>query len=132
MPHDQKFANGQCLHSLTASNRHAASIEGVKVYHELNHIRPKPGLPNSSIAIYDFRTLVIRHPWEFHTETEVKDLQNQERQRLYVPETEGQPNHPGVEGAAADDVHYDISQFGLDRTTACPSEDQLQSELNMP
>ena len=57
---------------------------------------------------------------EFYTEAELKDLQNQERQRLIVTETEGQPpaNHSGVEGAAADDVHYDFSQFGLDRAQA--------------
>lgn len=57
---------------------------------------------------------------EFYTEAELKELQKQERQRLIVTETEGQPaaNHSGVEGAAADDVHYDFSQFGLDRAQA--------------
>jgi hypothetical protein len=57
---------------------------------------------------------------EFYTEEEVNDLQKQERQRLLVTETEGQPpaNHSGVEGADADDVHYDFSQFGLDRAQA--------------
>jgi hypothetical protein len=57
---------------------------------------------------------------EFYTEAELKDLQKQERQRLFVTETEGQPpaNHSGVEGADADDVHYDFSQFGLDRAQA--------------
>lgn len=57
---------------------------------------------------------------EFYTEAEMKDLQKQERQRLLVTETEGQPpaNHSGVEGADADDVHYDFSQFGLDRAQA--------------
>ena len=57
---------------------------------------------------------------EFYTEAEVKDLQKQERQRLIVTETEGQPpaNHSGIEGADVDDVHYDFSQFGLDRAQA--------------
>jgi hypothetical protein len=57
---------------------------------------------------------------EFYTEQELKDLQKQERERLLVTETEGQPpaNHSGVEGADADDVHYDFSQFGLDRAQA--------------
>ena len=57
---------------------------------------------------------------EFYTEAELKDLQKQERERLMVTETEGQPsaNHSGVEGADPDDVHYDFSQFGLDRAQA--------------
>jgi hypothetical protein len=57
---------------------------------------------------------------EFYTEAELKDLQKQERERLMVTETEGQPsaNHSGIEGADPDDVHYDFSQFGLDRAQA--------------
>lgn len=57
---------------------------------------------------------------EFYTDAELKDLQKKERQRLEVTETEGQPpaNHSGIEGADADDVHYDFSQFGLDRAQA--------------
>jgi hypothetical protein len=57
---------------------------------------------------------------EFYTEAELKDLQKQERERLAVTEEKGQPpsNHSGVEGADADDVHYDFSQFGLDRAQA--------------
>ena len=54
---------------------------------------------------------------EFYTEAELQALAKQERERLDQIEEEGQPpaNHSGVEGAAADDVHYDFSQFGLDR-----------------
>ena len=54
---------------------------------------------------------------EFYTEDELRALAKQERERLEKIESEGQPpaNHSGVEGAAADDVHYDFSQFGLDR-----------------
>jgi hypothetical protein len=54
---------------------------------------------------------------EFYTEAELKELAKKEHERLIRAETEGQPpaNHSGVEGAAADDVHYDFSQFGLDR-----------------
>ncbi len=54
---------------------------------------------------------------EFYTEGELQALAKQERERLNRIEEEGQPlaNHSGVEGAAADDVHYDFSQFGLDR-----------------
>src|SRR4029077_1368823 len=54
---------------------------------------------------------------EFYTEQELQALAKRERERLDQIEAEGQPpaNHSGVEGAAADDVHYDFSQFGLDR-----------------
>src|SRR5579863_7582803 len=54
---------------------------------------------------------------EFYTEEELQALAKQERERLEKIESEGQPaaNHSGVEGAPADDVHYDFSQFGLDR-----------------
>jgi hypothetical protein len=54
---------------------------------------------------------------EFYTEAELKELAKKEHERLVQIEENGQPlaNHSGVEGAAADDVHYDFSQFGLDR-----------------
>ena len=54
---------------------------------------------------------------EFYTEAELQALAKKERERLSQIEDEGQPpaNHSGVEGAPADDVHYDFSQFGLDR-----------------
>src|SRR4029077_10236943 len=57
---------------------------------------------------------------EFYTEAELQVLAKQERERLGQVEDEGQPsaNHSGVEGAPADDVHYDFSQFGLDRAQA--------------
>ncbi len=57
---------------------------------------------------------------EFYTEAELQALAKQERQRLVQVEDEGQPlsNHSGVEGAPADDVHYDFSQYGLDRAQA--------------
>jgi hypothetical protein len=57
---------------------------------------------------------------EFYTEAELKDVQKRERERLTTIEEEGQPaaNHSGIEGADADDVHYDFSQFGLDRAQA--------------
>ncbi|HYT08596.1 MAG TPA: hypothetical protein VEL77_13190 [Rugosimonospora sp.] len=54
---------------------------------------------------------------EFYAEAELQALAKKERERLTKIEDEGQPpaNHSGVEGAPADDVHYDFSQFGLDR-----------------
>jgi hypothetical protein len=57
---------------------------------------------------------------EFYTEAELQALAKQERERLGQVEAEGQPsaNHSGIEGAPADDVHYDFSQFGLDRAQA--------------
>src|SRR5437879_2821274 len=57
---------------------------------------------------------------EFYTEAELQALAKRERERLVKIEDEGQPpsNHSGVEGAPADDVHYDFSQFGLDRGQA--------------
>jgi hypothetical protein len=57
---------------------------------------------------------------EFYTEAELQALAEHEHERLGQIEDEGQPaaNHSGVEGAPADDVHYDFSQFGLDRAQA--------------
>jgi len=57
---------------------------------------------------------------EFYTEAELKALAKQERERLVQVEEEGQPpaNHSGIEGEPADDVHYDFSQYGLDRGQA--------------
>jgi hypothetical protein len=54
---------------------------------------------------------------EFYTEAELEALAKKERERLALDEEEGLPpaNHSGVEGAPADDVHYDFAQFGLDR-----------------
>ena len=56
---------------------------------------------------------------EFYTDTELAELQKQQRERLKrdYDEGEGQApsNHSGIAGAPADDVHYDFAQFGLDR-----------------
>ena len=53
---------------------------------------------------------------EFYTEAELASVQKQQRERLAQTEEEGEPaaNHSGVEGAPAENVHYDHSQFGLD------------------
>src|SRR5437879_3014610 len=55
---------------------------------------------------------------EFYTEAELAQLQKRERERLNrdYDEGEGEPpaNHSGVEGAPAENVHYDHAQFGLD------------------
>jgi hypothetical protein len=48
---------------------------------------------------------------EFYTEAELTDMVQKERARLSRNEEEGLPTQPGT----ADDVHYDFSQFGLDR-----------------
>ena len=53
---------------------------------------------------------------EFYTEEELGAVQKRQRERLGLDEKEGEPpaNHSGVEGAPAEDVHYDHAQFGLD------------------
>ena len=48
---------------------------------------------------------------EFYTEAELTDAVQKERKRVSQNEEEGRPTEPGT----ADDVHYDFSQFGLDR-----------------
>jgi hypothetical protein len=55
---------------------------------------------------------------EFYTDEELQALAKKERDRLKDVEEHGQPaaNHSGIEGSATDDVHYDFSQFGLDRS----------------
>jgi len=51
---------------------------------------------------------------EFYTETELAAAQQREHQRLARNEEEGRPTEPGT----ADDVHYDFSEYGLDRSQA--------------
>ena len=53
---------------------------------------------------------------EFYTEAEFAKLQKNQQDRLAVNYVEGEPpaNHSGVPGAAAEYVHYDHAQFGLD------------------
>ncbi len=48
---------------------------------------------------------------EFYTEAELKDLMKSEQNRVSQNEEEGRPTEPGTDA----DVHYDMSQFGLDR-----------------
>jgi hypothetical protein len=48
---------------------------------------------------------------EFYTEEELKALIEKEKDRVDKNEEEGRPTEPGT----AEDVHYDFSQFGLDR-----------------
>jgi hypothetical protein len=51
---------------------------------------------------------------EFYTEAELADLQKQEKNRVALNEEEGRPTEPGTDA----DVHYDFSQYGLDRGQA--------------
>ena len=51
---------------------------------------------------------------EFYTEAELAENRKRERTRLELNEEEGRPTEPGT----AEDVHYDFSQFGLDRAQA--------------
>src|SRR5712692_10133125 len=53
---------------------------------------------------------------EFYTEAELEGVQKAQRERLALDDQEGEPaaNHSGVEGAPAENVHYDHAQFGLD------------------
>jgi hypothetical protein len=53
---------------------------------------------------------------EYYTEAELAEVQKRERDRLALDDVEGEPpaNHSGVEGAPAENVHYDHAQFGLD------------------
>jgi hypothetical protein len=53
---------------------------------------------------------------EFYTAAELAGVQKAQRERLALDDQEGEPaaNHSGVEGAPAENVHYDHAQFGLD------------------
>src|SRR5512146_1177138 len=51
---------------------------------------------------------------EFYNESELAAAIEKERKRLGQAEEEGRGTEPGT----ADDVHYDFSQFGLDRAQA--------------
>lgn len=51
---------------------------------------------------------------EFYTEAELADAQKRESERLARNEEEGRPTEAGT----ADDVHYDFSEYGLDRAQA--------------
>jgi len=53
---------------------------------------------------------------EFYTEAELADVQKRQMERYALDEVEGEPpaNHSGIEGAPAENVHYDHAQFGLD------------------
>jgi hypothetical protein len=53
---------------------------------------------------------------EFYTDGEMEAVQRAQRDRYALNLEEGEPaaNHSGVEGAPAENVHYDHAQFGLD------------------
>ena len=51
---------------------------------------------------------------EFYTDAELQENQKKERARLALNEEEGPPTEPGT----AADVHYDVSEYGLDRSQA--------------
>jgi hypothetical protein len=48
---------------------------------------------------------------EFYTEAELKELMAKEKNRVALNEEDGRPTEPGTDA----DVHYDFSQFQLDR-----------------
>src|SRR5215471_10199791 len=51
---------------------------------------------------------------EFYTDAELAENQKKERDRLALTEEEGQQTQAGT----AADVHYDVSEYGLDRAQA--------------
>ena len=51
---------------------------------------------------------------EFYTEAELTELMKNEKNRVALNEEEGRPTEAGTDA----DVHYDFSQFGLDRGQA--------------
>jgi hypothetical protein len=51
---------------------------------------------------------------EFYTDAELADLMKKDQQRLALNKKEGRPTEPGTSA----DVHYDYTQFGLDRSQA--------------
>src|ERR1700723_2319997 len=51
---------------------------------------------------------------EFYTEAELADLMKKDQDRVALNKEEGRPTEPGT----AADVHYDYTQFGLDRAQA--------------
>ena len=53
---------------------------------------------------------------EFYTEAELEQVRQRQIERYELDEKEGEPaaNHSGIEGAPAENVHYDHAQFGLD------------------
>jgi hypothetical protein len=51
---------------------------------------------------------------EFYTETELADLMKQDQDRVALNKEEGRPTEPGTNA----DVHYDYTQYGLDRGQA--------------
>jgi hypothetical protein len=48
---------------------------------------------------------------EFYTEAELADLVKKDQDRLALNKEEGRPTEPGTNA----DVHYDYTQYGLDR-----------------
>ncbi|PWU05384.1 MAG: hypothetical protein C5B51_14670, partial [Terriglobia bacterium] len=65
---------------------------------------------------------------EFYTEQELTTRVRQERARLKQNEEEGRPTEPGT----AADVHYDFSQFGLDRAQSTLTWDRRTSLIAGP
>jgi hypothetical protein len=51
---------------------------------------------------------------EFYTETELADLMKKDQDRVALNKEEGRPTEPGTNA----DVHYDYTQYGLDRGQA--------------
>src|SRR6266705_680627 len=65
---------------------------------------------------------------EFYTQEELAAVQKKEQQRLETNEEDGRPTEAGT----AADVHYDFSQFGLDRAQSQLSWDRRTSLIVGP
>ena len=65
---------------------------------------------------------------EFYTEEELAAVQKKEQQRLEANEEDGRPTEAGT----AADVHYDFSQFGLDRAQSQLSWNRRTSLITGP
>src|SRR5947207_2179704 len=102
----------------TASKAPAAAVNGTWI-----PLRTPDGQPDLQGVWTNNSVTPLQRPKElagkeFYTEAELAQLQKRERERLNrdYDEGEGEPpaNHSGVEGAPAENVHYDHAQFGLD------------------
>src|SRR5947207_9678871 len=100
----------------TASKAPAAAVNGT-----WNPARTPDGQPDLQGVWTNNTVTPLQRPKElagkeFYTEAELEGVQKAQRERLALDDQEGEPaaNHSGVEGAPAENVHYDHAQFGLD------------------
>ena len=112
-----------CAQTPASGQTAPAATKAVKTTVSTNKAWTPPRMPDGHPDLQGFWTNSTETPLErpkelgaqdFYTDAELADLMKKDQDRLALNKEEGRPTEPGTNP----DVHYDYTQYGLDRAQA--------------